>query len=428
MHRGKPRVRVGALLVLGLLIAGLASSAIAYGAGRKATASSVARSSGGQKKPGSEPALHVMVSAPINAPSYASPEIADTVKAGIDEINRTGGINGAKVILSVCDNGNDPNKAAQCAEQAVQQHDVAMVGSYSLIGGSAFYPALDAAKIPNVGVGPGNPADWTNKMSFPVGYSPQAYVAGPPVAMARAGCKKIATVGFSDPAYDPYFGLAAAGIAYAHAKNAGNVKFSDTTTDFTSVVAQAEQEGADCIFTLGPDTAVPGLIQAIDSSGKKIKLGGLNHITDNLPTLGKKLDGSPVATPSPVPTIHPGPGDDSSLMKEYAADMKADGFTSQKLLTYQGFSQWLGTLLFAQAARAIPAGKVTSATLIAKLNKTDFNPGAIGASNFAAKAPLTSAPRLHNYLMYTSVVKNGVPVPEKPATVDLTALFKSLNK
>ncbi|HEY6760390.1 MAG TPA: ABC transporter substrate-binding protein [Baekduia sp.] len=369
-----------------------------------------------------------MVSAPINAQAYGAPEIIDTVTAGIDAVNRKGGIKGSKIELETCDNGNDPNKSAQCAQQAVKNKDVALIGSYSLIGGSGFYSVLEPAKIPTIGNGPSDPKDWTSPMSFPVSYSPQAYVAAPPVAMAKAGCKKIANFGFEDKAYDPYFQFAKAGIKYAKAQWVGDSRFPSTTTDFTPVVAKAIKDGADCGFTLGPDQSVPGLVRAMQTSGSKMRLGGLNHIGNNLSGMGTKLDGSPVAEPSPDPTLDPAP-DAPAIMKQYAADMKADGKTDPKLQTLQGFSQYLSVPLFVQAANTIPAGKVTSAALIAALNKTDFNPtGVAGESNFAAPAPLKSAPRIHNYTMFLKIVKGGKKVLQaEPNQVDLSSLFASFN-
>src|SRR5690349_18557209 len=93
-----------------------------------------AKASGGSELTG--PPIKVLVSAPVNAAAYATPEVLDTVQAGVDGINRRGGINGSPVELSTCDNGNDPNKAAQCAQQAVREGAVAMIGSYALLGGS----------------------------------------------------------------------------------------------------------------------------------------------------------------------------------------------------------------------------------------------------------------------------------------------------
>ncbi|HET6509984.1 MAG TPA: ABC transporter substrate-binding protein [Baekduia sp.] len=406
---------------------GLAAIAVG-GCGGSDSDSSAAGASGGGGNKFTGPPIKLMVSAPINAKAYAAPEIVDTVSAGIDAINRKGGIKGSKIELDTCDNGNDPNKSAQCAQQAVKNKDVALIGSYSLIGGSGFYSVLEPAKLPTIGNGPSDPKDWTSPMSFPVSYSPQAYVAAPPIAMAHAGCKKIADFGFEDKAYDPYFQFAHAGIKYAKAQWVGDARFPSSTTDFTPVVAKAIKDGADCGFTLGPDQSVPGLVRAMKTSGSDIRLGGLNHVGNNLAGMGTKLDGSPVAEPSPDPTLDPAP-DAPAIMKQYAADMKAAGKTDPKLQTLQGFSQYLAVPLFEQAANEIPAGKVTSASLIETLDKLDFNPeGVAGESNFAQPAPLKSAPRIHNYTMFLKIIKNGKKeLQPEPNQVDLSDLFASFN-
>src|SRR5262249_16488873 len=140
---------------------------------------------------------------------------------------------------------------------------------------------------------------------------------------------------------------------------------------------------------------------------KNIHLGGLTHIVDNLPGLGTQLNGSALVEPTPRPTV--GLKSSNKYMKQYLAEMKAEGALKTGNLTDNGVDAWIGAHFFIQLAKSLAKGKVNSAGLIAKAQKAKFSmPGFVGASDFTAPAPCPkSAPQMHNYVMYTGKVVNG---------------------
>jgi ABC-type branched-subunit amino acid transport system substrate-binding protein len=368
--------------------------------------------------------IKVMLSYPADSTiGYAYPEMEKTVTAAINGINKRGGINGTQVELLTCNNGNNPNKAAQCAQQAVKEGAVALVGSYAFVGATGFYSVLDSAKIPNLGNTATEPADWTDPMSFPTTAAPQAYVAGAGFSLANSGCKKVAQLAFDDKGFDAFIQYGDVGIKEGGAEALDAVRFPATTKDFTAPVQQAIDEGADCVLTLGPGPVVPPILRAIQSGGNKVRLGGANHIGEQLSSLGTALDGVTASDPALQPTLDPAP-DADPMMKQFAEDMKASGFTDPAYLTISGLSQYIGAQFFAQVAMTLPKGQVTAQGLIDAANKATFDPKIMGPTDFTASAPFKEAPRLHNYTMFIEKVEDGKIVQVPPITKNFTEAFE----
>ena len=95
--------------------------------------------------------LNVLTLASVNyaGPTYAN--ILTTAKVAGDWINAHGGIQGHPVKVTTCDEQGDPTKTAQCGREAIANHDVAVVGSFTL-NGSAIIPELAAANISWFGI------------------------------------------------------------------------------------------------------------------------------------------------------------------------------------------------------------------------------------------------------------------------------------
>jgi ABC-type branched-subunit amino acid transport system substrate-binding protein len=116
------------------------------------------------------------------------------VRIQADLQNARGGINGHKVVVIGCDDQSDPNVGAKCAQQAVQEHVVALLGVFTLVADS-IWPIINAAGIPSIGLVQYAAADMTSPNAWPL-------TAPAPVANASAtgylakakGCKAIADV------------------------------------------------------------------------------------------------------------------------------------------------------------------------------------------------------------------------------------------
>ncbi|HET6509987.1 MAG TPA: ABC transporter substrate-binding protein [Baekduia sp.] len=379
---------------------------------------------GASSKSGGGKPIKIMVSVPVNSPSWGYPEVIPTIKAGVTSINRAGGINGSPIDVEVCDNGLDVNKAAQCAQKARADKVIALVGTYAQIASSGLYPVLEKSGIPSLEISPSAPVQWSSKSSFPIGGDPFSYVGGVAAGLVGEGCKKIAILGYDDPAYMPYIVMTEKAIKYFGAQ-AARVRVPLTTKDWTAPVARVFSTGADCLQLHTAGNALPGVVRAVKGSGKHLTIG-LNqpNLDSNLSAMGDQLDGIISGAPTITPTMTPA-ADAPEMMKRYAADLKAAGMTKASDYSISGLSGWLTLQLFAQAAKTLPKGQVTSSALTGALNHTVFSPGVVGTSDFAKPGPLKNADRIKNFTFYVNKVQGGKLVPVRE--VNLLKAFAGLD-
>ena len=124
-------------------------------------------------------------------PNYAN--ILNTATVAADWINAHGGIQGHPLKLTNCDEQGDPTKTAQCGREAIANHDVAIIGSFTL-NGSAIIPELQAANTSWFGI---CCAASPNELVSPVVQQIGSQDAAASAMMVKAsidGCKKTAFV------------------------------------------------------------------------------------------------------------------------------------------------------------------------------------------------------------------------------------------
>src|SRR2546421_2510033 len=97
--------------------------------------------------------IKIMVIGTLQSAAFGFPESVDGAKAAAMAINKAGGINGQQVQILSCNDQFDPNTAAACAQQAVNDKVDAVVTGYTSFGRN-IVPILKAADIPFIG----NPA------------------------------------------------------------------------------------------------------------------------------------------------------------------------------------------------------------------------------------------------------------------------------
>jgi branched-chain amino acid transport system substrate-binding protein len=98
-------------------------------------------------------------------------------------INSTGGIDGRKLTVLTCNDHNDSVGAAQCAQNAVNENVVAVVGSYSQFSDS-YFPPLQGAGIPYIGGYGVTTDEFTSPLSYPVNGGLATLLAGLGKALA----------------------------------------------------------------------------------------------------------------------------------------------------------------------------------------------------------------------------------------------------
>jgi ABC-type branched-subunit amino acid transport system substrate-binding protein len=105
----------------------------------------------------------------ITGPVDSSVE-RDTVRAYMQAVNASGGINGRQVEYVWCDSKYDASSAHSCAQQMKAQNVLAVVGLTAPLGENNEIKTLTSAGIPVIG-GLGTPDEYNDPLAYPVSAS-----------------------------------------------------------------------------------------------------------------------------------------------------------------------------------------------------------------------------------------------------------------
>jgi len=136
------------LLGLGVFVVLLAALVAGCGGGGSSSSTSASGSAEGSAGSGSSETaaasetseaaegtpVKFMTIVPLSGNNITYPAESAGAEVTVKSINADGGIAGHPIELHVCDDKNDPNEATKCAREAVEEHAVGVVGSYSLFG------------------------------------------------------------------------------------------------------------------------------------------------------------------------------------------------------------------------------------------------------------------------------------------------------
>lgn len=242
---------------------------------------------------GGEDTIKVLNYGPYDAAGFSLPGIKTAAQAGVDKINEEGGINGRQLELITCDDKNDPNAAASCAREAVQEEVVAVLGGYSTSEAQVM-PVLNQAGIPDIGHT--SVSDFTSEMNYPFTGGAAGSFFGVAKAMATdPACDgKVGVVIEDFAATQGVAKLFELGVAASGAEFTGVSSAPQGARDFAPAV-NAASETASCIgFVAGPQTG--GLIV---TEAKKVpaikKIGGSDSVF-SVEDLGAAADGVIIAS------------------------------------------------------------------------------------------------------------------------------------
>jgi len=222
--------------------------------------------------------VYVMTLAPIDTAAVNTPEVLNAATGAVRFINDAGGLNKHEVKLIACNDGHDPNKAADCARQAVEKRAIAVVGGFTT-NGSTIMPILQKAGIPWIGGYGLSPDELSAEGSFLLRAGAASF-AGVGAKAVDDGCESITTVLYDTPATGNAIALVNAGLAARGAPPVENIKVPTTTTDFSSVAKAAGE--ADCTILGLPDdqtVAVAVAGQALGVDTRYYLLAGLSDST-----------------------------------------------------------------------------------------------------------------------------------------------------
>ena len=178
-------------VILTVLLAACSSSSSSSGS---ASGGASGSSSGSASGAATGSPINVMVIAPFTLAVQPSKANYDAVRIQADLQNAKGGINGHKINVIGCDDQTNPNVGAQCAKQAVQDHVVALLGVFTLVGANE-WPIINAAGIPEIGLVQYGAGDMTSPNAWPLTAPAPVFNGSAMGYLATVkACKRIADV------------------------------------------------------------------------------------------------------------------------------------------------------------------------------------------------------------------------------------------
>jgi ABC-type branched-subunit amino acid transport system substrate-binding protein len=354
--------------------------------------------------------VKVMVWDPENTQGSSQPGVRYTAQAYADWINKNGGIKGGPLQLVTCNEKNDPNEAEKCAQEAVSDHVVAVVGSDSLAG-DRYMPILQKAGIPYLGGTGVSAAEFSNPLSFPVNGGTPVVFAAHGRQLVESGCKTVAGVRYDLAAAAIVGQFLTLGVTSAGGPPPLDVKIPISATDLAPQVAAATKGNTCVSVILG--TASQLFVQAYVQSGAKNRLGS---VVGNLtPQIAASTGGSSSPLEGAAVTGYYPPVSDPAW-KDFAAAAKGN----KNIDTSSGAEEttWVAFKVFTAAAEKLP--QITSTALVQELNTTTgLNTGGLTPpldwlpSSALAIPGLT---RIHNTTATELTIRNGQVDWAKPGS------------
>src|SRR3954453_8013423 len=162
--------------------------------------------------------------------------VLDVAQGAVVQINNNGGLGGHELKLITCNDSADPNKAADCARQAVQEGVAAMVGGFTA-NGDAVMPILEQAGIPWFAPPGISAAELSSSDSYPI-TSGVLGLAGLGQMAAEDGCDKVASVNYDLPSSGQIAQLVDVGLGSQGHDASTLIKVPPTTTDFSTIAQE----------------------------------------------------------------------------------------------------------------------------------------------------------------------------------------------
>lgn len=358
---------------------------------------------GGQAATGTPVKLMVMYQF-TGDPIAEHPEVGAGAQAAAKAISDAGGIGTHPVQIITCDIHDSPTQELACAQQAVSEHVVAVVGSLFETGAQSI-PMLEQAGIPVIGpLGVYTPQELSSTDVWPLMGGAVTTYPAIPYLVAKQGLKRLAVATSPGTGLDKLIEAQTtkAGMTYA-----GTVNVPLTATDYQPYAKSLKDLTPDVIVQILSTTGSAQIMKA----GAQIGLNAtwanqtLNIDVSNLSTFGSSADGMFITSSFPPATASAQfPG-----IKSFNAEMDAAGkagTANTDIRSAQAVTSWLAVHAVATAAKST-TGLLTGAGLIADLKAAQtidveglisWTPNASGPTNF---------PRVTNSNVFLEKVSSG---------------------
>jgi ABC-type branched-subunit amino acid transport system substrate-binding protein len=383
--------------------------------GTTAEGTSTAGGGSGEKKATGEPIV-TWTYTDVNTEGLSYKNVEESVHVYQEWINSHGGIAGRPLEANFCDSRGTATAAAACAREAVGDHAVASVSSFSFTG-DAVVPILEAGHTAQLGCCDVAPSEFSSNINFQFGNQP-LYLSGLVVRAAQDGCKQLPVVLVEgSEVFEPLIETAAQSEG---AKIEKFVVLPATPQDYSPQVAEATSGNPDCVLTFFGETNWPAWLTAFQQSGSEAKMygtqGNFNEIVVN--GFEELVEGDVVAGMFPDISTEAW-SEYREALQQYEADPSLD------YNSLGGMGTWAAFEVFKQIVESMP-GEINNETFLkaAATAKVDL-PGMLPPLDFAHKWGEDGGPKgfermVDRCAVYSEFGAGGKLVPSSTEFTDLS--------
>lgn len=336
--------------------------------------------------------------------------VLDIAQGAVVQINNEGGLGGHELKLITCNDSADPNKAADCARQAVEQKVAALVGGFTA-NGDAIMPILEQAGIPWFAPPGISAGELSSEDSYPI-TSGVLGLAGLGQMAAEDGCDSVASVNYDLPSAGQISQLVDLALTNAGHDKSTLIKVPPTTTDFSSLAQDVSEY--DCAIVGTPPQPFLGIAAAGAQLGMETKFyvvpGGLTDTAAE--NGGAAVEGSK--------TLSNFPGSDDPIWdeaKKYVGDLADEENGGWSALYFQ--NTWVAFRTFLSLIKNnddfSAAGVKATLDATTQVDTDGFAP----PFSFAEDFPAPGLNRVFNYQELTFEIKDGKLVQDGTETKDM---------
>ncbi|MYT72124.1 MULTISPECIES: ABC transporter substrate-binding protein [unclassified Streptomyces] len=371
----------------------------------------------------------VMTWAPVKTAATNQPGMPAVANAYARWVNANGGLDGHPLKVLTCNDHNDSVGAAKCARKAVDQHAVAVVGSYSQYGRS-FMSTLESAGIPYIGGYGVSESEFTSPLSYPVNGGQAALLAGNGQQLADK-CARTVLVRPDTVAGDELVSVMNTGLARRDRPAATDLRAAEDATDYNAQAVEA-------LSTASAVTSGEGCVVAALGERTNTFFDSFRRLSDTYP----KVRTASVLGSVDQSVIDRSGGAKSAYEGAYVTgwypatnDSRWDGM--KKAINEKAFGDnridpadagvqttWIAYTVLRQVVEAIGDGEVTSDTVRRTLDKgLKVTTGGLTPAlrwDYDHMSAAGGYPRLVNARVTFQQVRDGRLVATRSASVDVT--------
>ena len=338
------------------------------------------------------------------------PEVLTAEQAAVSYVNAyKGGIGGHPIKLVSCATDGSPATSAQCANQILDQHPVAILGGADT-GAPGAIPVWNRAGLAYLGGVPFTPVEQNNKDGVIFSSVSTADNAAMSVYAGKTlGAKSAAVIYTSDTQGTSV----AVNVIEPTMKNAGITKITGiaiapTASDVSSAVATAVGAKPDVIYINAP-AACPNILSSLKQLGNTAKILGIDPCTS--PPAIKGANGGAEGLYFASPVLDPSAN--TADTKLYLAALKkyAPPTIALDSLAAIGFQ----SVIDVQSALAkFTTADLTKSKILAAFTTGSNHTNFMGHPYTCDGKQLVGATSICNAFQQIRVIKNGVPTVASP--------------